>query len=47
MIKVGVLGAVGRMGSTVCDAVEADAELELVAGSIRPVVTGSRRRWTP
>jgi 4-hydroxy-tetrahydrodipicolinate reductase len=31
MIKVGVLGAAGRMGSTVCDAVEADDELELVA----------------
>jgi len=31
MIKVGVLGAAGRMGSTVCDAVEADADLELVA----------------
>lgn len=31
MIKVGVLGAVGRMGRTVCEAVEADPELELVA----------------
>lgn len=30
-IKVGVLGAAGRMGSTVCNAVEGDAELELVA----------------
>lgn len=30
-LKVGVLGAAGRMGATVCDAVEADAELELVA----------------
>ena len=30
-IKVGVLGAKGRMGSTVCDAVEADDDLELVA----------------
>jgi 4-hydroxy-tetrahydrodipicolinate reductase len=29
-IKVGVLGAAGRMGNTVCDAVEGDAELELV-----------------
>ena len=29
-IKVGVLGAVGRMGSTVCGAVEADPDLELV-----------------
>ena len=31
MIKVGVLGAAGRMGATVCDAVDADADLELVA----------------
>ncbi|MGD9794588.1 MAG: 4-hydroxy-tetrahydrodipicolinate reductase [Acidimicrobiia bacterium] len=31
MITVGVLGARGRMGATVCDAVNADAELELVA----------------
>lgn len=30
-IKVGVLGAKGRMGSTVCDAVEGDKDLELVA----------------
>jgi 4-hydroxy-tetrahydrodipicolinate reductase len=30
-IRVGVFGAAGRMGRTVCDAVEADAELELVA----------------
>lgn len=29
-IKVGVLGALGRMGRTVCEAVEADADLELV-----------------
>jgi 4-hydroxy-tetrahydrodipicolinate reductase len=29
--KVGVLGAAGRMGSTVCDAVDSDDELELVA----------------
>jgi 4-hydroxy-tetrahydrodipicolinate reductase len=29
--KVAVLGAAGRMGSTVCGAVEADADLELVA----------------
>jgi len=32
MVKVGVLGAKGRMGSTVCAAVEAEADLELVAG---------------
>jgi 4-hydroxy-tetrahydrodipicolinate reductase len=31
MIKVGVFGAKGRMGSEVCRAVTADAELELVA----------------
>ena len=31
MIRVAVLGAAGRMGSTVCDAVEADDDLELVA----------------
>lgn len=30
-IKVGVLGAKGRMGATVCEAVHADRELELVA----------------
>ena len=31
MIKVGVFGYKGRMGATVCDAVRADPELELVA----------------
>jgi 4-hydroxy-tetrahydrodipicolinate reductase len=31
MIKVGVFGAGGRMGSTVCGAVAADPDLELVA----------------
>ena len=31
MIRVGVIGAAGRMGATVCNAVHADAELELVA----------------
>lgn len=31
MIKVGVLGAKGRMGATVCDAVSSDPDLELVA----------------
>lgn len=30
-IRVGVFGAAGRMGTTVCDAVEADDELELVS----------------
>jgi 4-hydroxy-tetrahydrodipicolinate reductase len=32
MIKVGVLGAKGRMGSTVCSTVESATDLELVAG---------------
>src|SRR5215472_3015767 len=32
MIKVGVLGAKGRMGSTVCSTIESAADLELVAG---------------
>ena len=31
MIRVGVFGACGRMGSTVCQAVLADPELDLVA----------------
>ena len=31
MIRVAVVGALGRMGSTVCAAVEADADCELVA----------------
>jgi 4-hydroxy-tetrahydrodipicolinate reductase len=31
MIRVGVFGAGGRMGATVCDAVVADPDLELVA----------------
>ena len=31
MIKVGVVGAAGRMGATVCDAVAHDPDLELVA----------------
>ncbi|MFN2594332.1 MAG: 4-hydroxy-tetrahydrodipicolinate reductase [Actinomycetota bacterium] len=31
MTRVAVLGAAGRMGSTVCDAVESDSDLELVA----------------
>ena len=30
-IRVGVFGAAGRMGASVCDAVTADADLELVA----------------
>lgn len=31
MIRVGVIGAAGRMGATVCNAVHADSDLELVA----------------
>ena len=31
-IKVGVIGAAGRMGATVCHAVHADPDLELVGG---------------
>ncbi len=31
MIRVGVFGAAGRMGATVCGAVDADPDLELVA----------------
>lgn len=31
MIRIGVFGAAGRMGSTVCEAVAADPDLELVA----------------
>lgn len=31
MIKVGVIGAAGQMGSEVCKAVDSDADLELVA----------------
>ena len=31
-VRVGVIGAAGRMGATVCEAVAADPELELVAG---------------
>src|SRR5882757_1851867 len=31
VIRVGVFGAGGRMGATVCDAVHADPDLELVA----------------
>src|SRR4051812_11262708 len=40
MIRVGVFGAGGRMGSTVCDAVSAAADMELVA-AIDPVHAGA------
>ena len=52
MIKVGVFGAAGRMGRTVCEAVAADPDLELVAAvdplhaGHRPAV-GSRRSTAP
>ncbi len=36
MIRVGVVGATGRMGREVCRAVDADPELELVAAVSRP-----------
>jgi 4-hydroxy-tetrahydrodipicolinate reductase len=39
MIKVGVFGAAGRMGRTVCEAVAADPELELVA-AVDPLHAG-------
>ena len=35
MIRVGVIGATGRVGAEVCRAVHADAEMELVAGISR------------
>jgi 4-hydroxy-tetrahydrodipicolinate reductase len=35
VIRVGVIGATGRVGSEVCRAVHADSELELVAGISR------------
>lgn len=39
LIRVGVFGAGGRMGSTVCDAVSADPALALVA-AVDPVAVG-------
>ena len=36
MIRVGVIGAAGRMGRMVCAAVSADPGLDLVAGIVRP-----------
>lgn len=38
-IKVGVFGAGGRMGATVCDAVVADSDLQLVA-AVDPAAVG-------
>ena len=35
MIRVGVIGATGKVGAEVCRAVHADADLELVAGISR------------
>ena len=39
MTRVGVFGAAGRMGSTVCEAVEGDPDLELVA-AVDPLHAG-------
>jgi 4-hydroxy-tetrahydrodipicolinate reductase len=39
MIRVGVFGAAGRMGSTVCEAVEGDPDLDLVA-AVDPLHAG-------
>ncbi len=36
MIRVGVIGAAGRMGRMVCVAVSADPDLDLVVGIVRP-----------
>jgi len=41
LLRVGVLGAGGRMGATVCEAVAADAGLELVA-AVDPGHAGAR-----
>ena len=41
MTRVGVFGAGGRMGATVCAAVSADPELELVA-AVDPAHAGER-----
>src|SRR4029079_7629942 len=40
MIRVGVFGAGGRMGSTVCDAVSAAPDMELVA-AVDPIHAGA------
>jgi 4-hydroxy-tetrahydrodipicolinate reductase len=40
MIRVGVVGAAGRMGQTVCNAVAADPELRLVA-AVDPINPGA------
>lgn len=42
MIRVGVVGAAGRMGATVCRAVEADPELDLVA-AVDPAGAGAEQ----
>lgn len=41
MLRVGVLGAAGRMGCTVCEAVNSDPELQLVA-AVDPAGDGQR-----
>ena len=45
MIRVGVCGAGGRMGSAVCDAVNADVELELTA-KIDPTLGSSDNEFS-
>ena len=40
MTRIGVIGAAGRMGATVCNAVHADPDLEFVA-AVDPVSPGS------
>ncbi len=46
MIKVGVFGAGGRMGSTVCEAVHAASDMELVA-AVDPFHEGAERQGVP
>ena len=45
-IKVGVFGAGGRMGATVCDAVAADADLQLVV-AVDPAAVGRSVQGVP
>ncbi|HET9729223.1 MAG TPA: 4-hydroxy-tetrahydrodipicolinate reductase [Acidimicrobiia bacterium] len=46
MIRVGVFGAGGRMGGTVCDAVRSAADMELVA-RVDPYLAGGEIAATP
>ena len=47
MIRVGVIGAAGRMGSLVCRAVADDPDLSLVAAVVRPGATTPSRSDLP